>query len=259
MFEYDFMVNAALAGTIVAIVAGVVGPLLVWRGQVFAGHALSHVGFSGAAAALLLGVPPLAGMVALTVLGGVGMGALGARGERDVAIGMVLAVSLGAGLLFLSRFAGQASAATALLFGNVLGVDPGTVWALAGLGVVTLAGLAAIARPLLFATLQPELAEARGVPVRLVSVLFMALVSLATASCVQVVGVLLVFALMVAPAAAAQLLSGRVAGVVAWAVALAMAQVWGGLALAYATDWPVSFWIVALGAAAYSAARAVRP
>ncbi len=260
MLEYDFMVNAALAGTVVAVVAGVVGYLLVLRGQTFAGHALSHVGFTGATGALLVGLPPLWGMVGVTVLGGVGMGLLGERAEgRDVAIGMVLSLSLGVGLLFLHFFTAYAAQATALLFGSVLGVDAGMIWTLLGLGIVSLVALAAIARPLLFATLQPELAEARGVPMRLVSVLFLAVVALATALCVQVVGVLLVFTLLVAPAAAAHRLAHRLGQGVALSAALAVAQTWAGLALAYATDWPVSVWITALGGAAYALACLFTP
>ncbi len=260
MLEYDFMVNAALAGTIVALVAGVVGYLLVLRGQTFAGHALSHVGFTGATGALMIGASPLWGMVGVTVLGGVGMGLLGERAEgRDVAIGMVLSVSLGAGLLFLHFFTAYAAQATALLFGSILGVDAGTIWTLLGLGVVSLTALAIIARPLLFASLQPELAEARGVPMRLVSVLFLAVVALATALCVQVVGVLLVFTLLVAPAAAAHRLTRGVGQGVALSAALALAQTWTGLGLAYVTDWPVSVWITALGGAVYALACLFAP
>ena len=133
------------------------------------------------------------------------MGLLGERlHQRDVAIGIVLAMSLGLGLLFLHFFTAYATQATALLFGNILGVDAATVWTLLGLGSARLAALAAIARPLLFASLQPELAEAKGVSLRLISVLFLAIVALAVAECAQIVGVLLVFALMVGPAAAAQ-------------------------------------------------------
>jgi zinc/manganese transport system permease protein len=252
MFDYDFMLNAFAASAIVAVVAGAVGYFLVLRGQAFAGHALAHVGFTGATGAILVGVPPLWGLVALTVAGGVGMGFLGERaGERDVAIGIVLAVSLGFGLLFLNFFTAYATQATALLFGNVLAVDAGTIWTMAALAVVCLASLGVIARPLLFATLQPELAEARGVRLRLVSVLFLAVVALATAECVQVVGVLLVFTLMVGPAATAQRLVRRVGTGVALSVALAWALAWAGLALAFETDWPASFWIAALSGALY--------
>src|SRR5579885_1048322 len=172
--------------------------------KTFAGHALAHVGFTGATGAVLIGVSPLWGLVLVTLAAGLGMGLLGDRlAERDVAIGLVLALSLGLGLLFLHFFTAYATQATALLFGNVLGVNRRTVWILLVLGAISLAFLATISRPLLFVSLQPELAEARGVSPRLYSVLFLAIVALTTAECAQIVGVLLVFALMVGPAAAA--------------------------------------------------------
>ena len=255
MLEYEFMRNAYAAAGIVAVLAGAVGYFLVLRGQTFAGHALAHVGFTGATGAVLIGVSPLWGMVAMTVAGGVGMGLAGERLQnRDVAIGVVLSMALGLGLLFLHFFTAHATQATALLFGNVLGVTARTVWTLLGLALVSLAGLGAIARPLLFATLQPELAEARGVRLRLVSVLFLALVALATAECSQIVGVLLVFTLMVCPAATAQRLTPRLGAGLALSVALAVAQAWLGLLLAFYTDWPTSFWITALSGAGYLAA-----
>ena len=255
LFAYDFMANAVAAGTIVAVVAGTVGYFLVLRGQAFAGHALSHIGFTGATGAILVGLSPLWGLVLMTVAGGVGMGFLGERvGERDVAIGIVLSVALGFGLLFLHFFTAYATQATALLFGNILGVEPSVVWSLLGLGVLSLAALGAIARPLLFASLQPELAEARRVPMRLVSVLFLAIAGLAVAECVQIVGVLLVFALMVGPAAAAQRWTGRVLPGAGLAVVIALTETWLGLALANWTDWPVSFWISLLSGAVYLAA-----
>ena len=248
MLHYDFMRSAFAAGGIIALVAGVVGYFLVLRGQAFAGHALSHVGFAGATAGLLVGLPPLGGLIALTVAAGIAMGFLGERvAGRDVAIGMVLTLALGIGLLCLHFFTAYASQATALLFGNILGVDRDTLVTLTGLAAVSLAAIGAIARPLLFASLQPELAEARGVPVRLVSVLFLAIVGLTVAGCSQIVGVLLVFALMVAPAAAAQRLTIRVGSGLGLSALLALAQAWGGIALAYETDWPSSFWITALG------------
>ena len=252
MFEYEFMVNAFAAATVVALVSGLTGYMLVLRGQSFAGHALGHVGFAGATGAVLAGASPLWGLVLVTVAGGAGMGALGRRlQDADVAIGIVLSLSLGLGLLFLHFFTAYATQATALLFGNVLGVDRTTLWMLMALAVVCLAGLAAIARPLLFASLQPELAEARGVDLRLVSVLFLALVGLAVAECAQIVGVLLVFALMVGPAATAQLCTARLWPGVALSAGLAVAAAWGGLVLAYDTDWPTSFWITAITGVLY--------
>ena len=255
LFAYDFMVNAFAAATIVAAVSGLVGFFLVLRGQTFAGHALGHIGFTGATGAVLVGASPLWGLVLVTVAGGVGMGLLGERlAGRDVAIGMVLAVALGLGLLFLHFFTAYATQATALLFGNVLGVDAATIWSLLGLGLLSLAALAVIARPLLFASLQPELAEAKGVSLRLVSVLFFAVVAVATAECAQVVGVLLVFTLMVGPAAAAQRLTTRLGRGLLLSAGLALAEAWLGIALAFYTDWPTSFWIAALSGAFYLAA-----
>jgi zinc/manganese transport system permease protein len=259
MFEYDFMRNAFAAATVVAIVAGMTGYFLVLRGQTFAGHALAHVGFAGAAGAVVVGVAPLWGLVLMTVAAGIGMGSLGERlAQRDVAIGLVLAVSLGLGLLFLHFYTEFATQATTLLFGNVLAVDLGTVWTLLALGVVSLGTLAVISRPLLFASLQPELAEAKGVSLRLYSVLFLAIVALTTAECAQIVGVLLVFALMVGPAAAAQRLTRGVATGILVSAALALFEGWLGITLAFYTDWPTSFWITALSAAIYLAATLPR-
>ncbi len=252
MLQYDFMRTAFAAATIVALVAGPIGYFLVLRGQTFAGHALAHVGFTGATGAILIGLSPLAGLIFLTVVAGIAMGFLGERlAQRDVAIGIVLALALGLGLLFLHFFTAFATQATALLFGNVLAVDVTTVWTLLILGVLTLATLAVISRPLLFISVQPELAVAKGVPARALSIAFLAIVALATAECAQIVGVLLVFALMVGPAATAQRLTKNVTSGVAFAAALALADAWLGLTLAFYTDWPTSFWISALSAASY--------
>ena len=260
MLEYEFMRNAFGAATVVALVAGCCGYFLVLRGQAFAGHALAHVGFTGATGAVLMGVPPLWGLVTVTVAGGIAMGALGERLEgRDVAIGIVLALSLGLGLLFLHFFTTNAAQATALLFGNLLGVDRATLAALLGLAGLCLFALALISRPLLFSTLQPELAEAKGVSLRSVGVLFLAVVAVAIAECAQIVGVLLVFALMVAPAATAQRLTRNLAAGVVLSVAVALFDAWGGLVLAFYTDWPTSFWITALASTLYVVASRLAP
>jgi zinc/manganese transport system permease protein len=257
MLAFGFMQDAFAASGIVAVVAGLVGYVLVLRRQAFAAHALAHVGFTGATGAALIGLPPLWGMTVATLVAGGGMGLLGERlAERDVAIGMVLAVSLGLGLLFLHFFTSYASQATALLFGNVLGVDRATLWSLAVICGVSVVGLAGILRPLLFATLQPELAAARGVPMRTVSLLFLAVVALVTAGSAQVVGVLLVFTLTVGPAAAAQLVTTRLWPGLALSAGLSVVEAWGGLTLAFYTDWPTSFWITALSAVFYGVAFA---
>jgi zinc/manganese transport system permease protein len=255
-FAYQFMIHAYAAAAIVALMAAPAGYFLVLRGQSFAGHALGHVGFAGATGALLLGVPPLAGMISVTVGGGLLMGLLGEKlAERDVGIGLVLAASLGLGLLFLGFFTASASRATALLFGNVLGVDAATLAALGAVCIVALGGLSLIARPLLFASLQPELAAARGVNVRLCGVVFLGLVGLAVAGAAQIVGVLLIFSLLIGPAATAQRLTARLYPGVLLCTALALMEALCGVTLAFYTDWPVSFWITALGAAFYAASH----
>ncbi|WP_334174175.1 metal ABC transporter permease [Pseudoxanthobacter sp.] len=266
MFEYTFMVNAFQAAGIVAVLAGTVGYFLVLRGQTFAGHALSHVGFAGATGAALVGLSPLAGMTGFTVLAAIGIGCLGERAEgRDVAIGLVLSLSLGLGLLFLHLYTAYAGQATALLFGNVLGVSRPVIHTLALMAAGALVALGIILRPLVFSSLQPEVAEAKGVRLPLVSVLFLVIVALAVAGATQIVGVLLVFSLLVGPAAAAMRLTRHVGRGVLISVAAALTAAWGGLAASYYTDWPASFWIttlsVVLWGLAWGAAqlRAARP
>jgi zinc/manganese transport system permease protein len=259
MFQYEFMTNAFAAAGIVAVLSGVVGYFLVMRTQTFAGHALSHIGFAGATGAVLIGLAPLWGLIGFTLAAGIAMGLLSERiSNRDVAIGVVLALALGFGLLFLHYYTAFATQATALLFGNVLAVDRAMIATLGVLAALTLAGLAVIMRPLVFASLQPELAEAKGVPLRFVSTAFLALVAIAVSECAQIVGVLLVFTLMVGPPAAAQRLTAGLWSGLAAAALIALAAAWLGLTLAYFTDWPVSFCIALLSAAGYFAALAVR-
>ncbi len=260
MLEYDFMRNAFAAAGVAAIVSGVVGYFLVLRGQTFAGHALGHIGFAGATGAALIGLAPLWGLLGFTVAAGIGMGLMGERlSGRDVAIGVVLALALGFGLLFLHYYTAFAAQATALLFGDVLAVDHGMIATLAALGVVTLAALAAIMRPLIFSSLQPELAEAKGVPVRFLSVAFLAIVALAVSESAQIVGVLLVFALMVGPPATAQRLANGLWSGIALSATIALVEAWLGIVIAYYTDWPVSFCISLLSALGYFLTRLPTP
>jgi zinc/manganese transport system permease protein len=256
MLEYDFMRNAFAAAGVAAVVSGLVGYFLVLRGQTFAGHALSHIGFAGATGAVLIGVASVWGLVGFTVIAGIGMGLLGERiSGRDVAVGVVLSLALGLGLLFLHYYTAFATQATALLFGNVLAVDRSMIVTLIILGLITVAALAAIVRPLMFASLQPELAEAKGVPLRFVSTAFLTIVALAVSQSAQIVGVLLVFALMVGPPATAQrLVTGLWAGLLLSAV-IALAEAWLGITAAYYTDWPVSFCIATLSALGYFVSR----
>ncbi|MHB8621633.1 MAG: metal ABC transporter permease [Chloroflexota bacterium] len=256
----DFMRNAYAAGTIVAIVSAVVGFFVVLRGLTFAGEALSHIGFAGAAGALVLGGAPILGLLTFTVAGGLAMGLLGERLRgRDVAIGIVLAFSLGLGALFLSLYTRYASEAFSLLFGTILGVSQGDVLISAGLGVATLGATAAVFRPLLFASVDPEVAATRGVPVRALSAGFLVIVALAVSEAVQVVGVLLMLTLLVAPAATASLLSRNPAGAIGLAVLIALAETWAGITLAYYSAFPVSFYISAISFGLYLLARVLGP
>jgi len=256
MLDYEFMRNAFAAAGIAAVVSGLVGYFLVLRGQTFAGHALSHIGFAGATGAVLLGVASVWGLVGFTIAAGIGMGLLGERlSGRDVAIGVVLSLSLGFGLLFLHYYTAFATQATALLFGNVLAVDRSTIATLVVLAAITVLGLALIMRPLIFATLQPELAEAKGVPLRLVSTVFLVIVALAVSQSAQIVGVLLVFALMVGPPATAQRLTTGLWSGMLVSAGIALAEAWLGLTIAYHTDWPVSFCIAMLSALGYFLTR----
>ena len=258
MLEYDFIRHAFAAAGVAAVVSGLVGYFLVLRGQTFAGHALGHIGFAGATGAVLFGIASIWGLVGFTLAAGIGMGFLGERvSGRDVATGVVLSLAMGFGLLFLHYYTAFATQVTALLFGNVLAVEGSTIATLAVLAVVTLAGLAAIMRPLIFASLQPELAEAKGVPLRFVSTAFLAIVALAVSESAQIVGILLVFALMVGPPATAQrLVTGLWSGMALSAV-LALAEAWLGIVVAYQTDWPVSFCIAALSALGYFLTRGI--
>lgn len=258
MFAYEFMQNAFAAAGIVAVVSGIVGYFLVMRGQTFAGHALSHIGFAGATGAGLIGLAPLWGLLGFTLAAGIVMGALSERiSNRDIAIGVVLSLALGFGLLFLHYYTSFATQATAILFGNVLAADRTMIATLGLLSVVTLLALASIMRPLIFASLQPELAEAKGVPMRFVSTAFLAIVALAVSECAQIVGVLLVFTLMVGPPAAAQRVASGLWGGLFLSAALALAETWLGIATAFYTDWPVSFCIAMLSALGYFACLGV--
>jgi zinc/manganese transport system permease protein len=261
IFSFPFMQHAFEAGTIVAIVAGIVGYFVVLRRSSFAAHALSHIGFSGAAAAVLIGVNPVYGLLVFTSVGGLGIAGLGRRAaQRDVQIGTVLAFMLGLGVLFLSLYTGgYAQEAYSILFGEVLGVSFSAVLLTLVAGVIILVLIAAVYRPLLFASLDEDVAEANGMPVLLLGVIFMLIVAVATSFAVQVVGVLLIFALMVTPAATAQMLAKRPRQVIIISVAIALAATWLGLFIAFYEPYPVSFFITAISFAFYLFVRFAYP
>jgi zinc/manganese transport system permease protein len=260
LFHYEFMVHAFQAGTIVAIVAGAIGYFVVLRASAFAAHALSHIGFAGATGAVVLGLSPVLGLLAFTVTSGVTIGALGSRLRgRDVTIGIVLAWTLGLGVLFISLYRGYATEAYALLFGQILGISATDVTITLVAGLVTAAALIAIYRPLLFSSVDGELASAKGVPVTAVSVAFMAILAVAVTEAVQVVGVLLIFALIVTPAAIAVRFTSRPMVAIITGIGLALAFTWAGLTIAYYSPHPVSFFITSLAFATYVAVRLSEP
>ncbi|HLY67194.1 MAG TPA: metal ABC transporter permease, partial [Chloroflexota bacterium] len=247
---------AYAAGTIIAIVVSIVGFFVVLRGLTFAGDALAHVGFTGAAGVILVGLPPIFGMFGLCVLGGIVMGWLGERVRgRDVAIGIVMSFAMGLGALFLSLYTRYATEAFNILFGTILGVSHQDLLVTAVAGTVTLVVLAVIARPLLFASIDPEVAEARGVPVRFLSALFFVLLAISVAQAVQVVGILLLLTMLVGPASTAAYLTHRPGKVVALAVVIALLETWAGITLAYYNKAPVSFFIAAISFGLYLLAR----
>ena len=262
LLQFHFMQNAVVVGTVVAILGGAVGYFVVLRGQSFAAHMLSQVGFPGAAGAVLLHVSPVIGLVAFCVGAAVGIGAVGSRfgsGGRieSSAVGSILAFSLGLGLLFFHLVSGSAQAVYAFLFGTILGITDGDVLVALATASVALLLLALLCRPLLFASVDPAVAEARGVPVRWLSTMFLLLAAVAVAESVQIVGTLLIFALLVAPAAAAQRLTARPYAGLALSVLLAVLFTWAGLVVAYFSNYPVGFFITTFAFATYLAVRAM--
>jgi zinc/manganese transport system permease protein len=264
MFSHPFMVNALLAGTGIALACGLVGFFLVLRAQVFTGDALSHVAFTGALAALAFGVNLRLGLFGVTILIALLLGALGRRGRADdVVIGNVFAWILGLGVFFLTlyttnRSGGDGTATVNVLFGSILGLSSGQAQAALWIGVGVAFALLMIARPLLFSSVDEMVAAARGVPVRILAFVFLALVGATTAEATQAVGALLLLGLLAAPAGTALLLTDRPYHGMAIAGALAVAEMWVGLSLAYAApSVPPSFSITATATAGYALALAV--
>jgi zinc/manganese transport system permease protein len=259
LLREHFVHTALLAGLVVSVTAGAVGVFVVIRGLSFAVHAVSELAFTGAAAALLLGGDPVVGLLGGSLAVGGALGALTVRSrERDAAIGAFLAFGLGVGVLLISRYQGYATESISLLFGSIVTVSDRQLWELMAVALPVVLGVALAYRPLLFASVDPEGAEARGVSLRLQSVLLLLLVALATAEAVQVVGVLLVLTLVITPAAAAVQLTARPLLALLWSVAIAVASTEGGILLSLWKPYPTSFFIAAISFAAYVAARVGR-
>ncbi|MCL5006931.1 MAG: metal ABC transporter permease [Patescibacteria group bacterium] len=263
MLQYPFMQHAFEAGTIVAVVAGIVGYFVILRRSSFAAHALSHIGFAGAAGAVLMSLNPIVGLLVFTVGGGVAMATFGRKAmSRDVQIGIVLAFMLGIGVLFISLYTGYATEAYSILFGQILGISASDVLVTLIAALVILFSVAVIYRPLLFSSLSEDIAEAKGISIFWFGVFFMILLAVATSISVQVVGVLLIFALMVTPAAIAQRMTRHPAQGILLAVIIALLATWFGLFVSFYLPYPVSFFITTITFLGYSAVRffeAVKP
>jgi zinc/manganese transport system permease protein len=263
LLQFHFMQNAYMAGTLVAILAGAAGYFVVLRGQSFAAHMLSQVGFPGAAAGVLIHVSPVFGLIVFCVAAALGIGYLGRdldAGQRaeSAAVGSILAFSLGLGLLFFRLYAGSAQGIYGFLFGTILGISDRDVQVTLAVAVASLLALAVIGRPLVFASVDPDVAEARGVAVRALSIAFLVILAFSVAITVQIVGTLLIFALLVTPGAAALQLTARPGRGLALSVALSIAFTWVGLAFAYFSNYPVGFFITTLAFGTYVVIRGAR-
>lgn len=254
LFQFEFMRNAYIAGTAAAVAAGVVGYFVVLRGLSFAAHTLTQIGFAGATGALAASVNPLFGLV---LINGIGAAVIGTWGKRrqgsDVVTGIVLTSALGLGLLFLSL--SHASEAVPVLVGDVLGISAGEVLVTVIAAVVIVVAIGAIYRPLLFASLDEEIAEARGIRVGVMSVLLLFVLAGTTSVATPIVGVLLAFAILVGPAATATLVSTRPPLAIALSITLSVVYMWIGLGVAYWVDIPPSVFVTGLVFAGYLIAR----
>ncbi|HWE57316.1 MAG TPA: metal ABC transporter permease [Acidimicrobiales bacterium] len=248
------MQNTWTAATIVAVVAGAVGFFVVARGLAFAAHALPNGAFAGAAGATLVGASPLLGLGLFSVGGALSIGALGRRARHDVATALTIVAMLGLGSLFLTLRPVYAPAVSALLFGQLFGVSNGALIASWALGAVCLVALGTLYRPLLFSSLAPDVGAARGIRPQLLDAAFLILIALVTTTAVPIVGALLVFSLLIAPAAAARRLVDRPGPALAWGVVLALLLVWVAVAVSYETNLPPGFLVGGGGAVMYALA-----
>ncbi len=263
MFAHEFVRNAYLAGTFVALACGTIGWFVVLRGQVFAGDALSHVAFVGAIGAAVLGVDERVGLFVLTLALAAAMGAFARAQADDVQIGTAFAWILGIGVLLLAILATSSQGASGIttantLFGSIYSLSAGGSLLAAGIALSVTASLLVAARPLLLSTLEPELAVLRGVPVRLLGLGFLGLLAVVTAESTQAVGALLLLGLIAAPAGAARALTARPYAALALSGSVSVGAMWAGLALSYrVSELPPSSAIIGLAAGAYALCAAL--
>jgi len=258
ILQSQFMVHALIGGSLVAVAAGLLGYFVITRQNAFAAHALAHIGFPGATGAILIGVPVTLGLAVFCVGGGLLIGLFERRvADREMATGTILALATALGVLFASLASANASTTTSVLFGNLLAISRSQLLVYGVFTLAVVGTLAVLARPLVFASVDPAVAEARGVPVRALGLAFVVLLALTITMAVQVVGTLLLFALVVTPAATALRITARPVRVALISVALALGAVWGGLVLAAMVDLPPSFFIVSLAVTAWVVVLAV--
>jgi zinc/manganese transport system permease protein len=260
VLQYTYIQNALIAGSMVALMGALVGYFLVLRGLTFAGHAMSHIGFAGAAGAVLLGFAPVAGLLVFTLGAALGMGILDKRArQRDTVIGIIMMVMLGIGIMCLSLYNGFAESVFSILFGQILGISQTDIAITAGSTLFVLVCIFFLFRPLVFSSIDPDVALARGVPVKTLAVLFLLLVAITVSMSVQFVGILLVFTLLVGPAATAMLIFRRALFAISFAMLLGVLYIWSGILLAANGDWPVSFYISAISFGVYVPVRFLSP
>lgn len=258
LLTFDFVQNALIACAVLGLVAGALAPLIVSRGMAFAVHGTAELAFTGGAAALLIGVGVGLGAVAGAVIAGLVFGILGLRQrERDSVIGVVLAFGLGLGVLMLSLYSGRASNKFGLLTGSIVSVDSADLLVLAIVAVIVIAVLAVLYRPLLFASTDPDVALARGVPVRALSLVFAVLVGLVTALAVPIVGAILVLSVLIAPGAAAARVTASPLAATVIAVLFAETALIGGALLSLAPGLPVSGYVATIAFVLYIGCRVV--
>jgi len=249
------MLNTWIAASVVAVVCGTIGFFVVLRGSAFVAHTIPNGAFAGAAGASLIGANTILGLGVFSLLGALGIGWLGRRGRHDVVTGLALVLMLGLGSLFLSFSVEYAPEIYSLLFGEVLGISRSELWPIAGLGIVCLAAVALVFRPLLFSSVLPDVARARGVRDYRMELCFVLLVALTTTVTVPIVGTFLMFSLMVAPTGAARSFTSRPGMAVVISVAIALATVWLSIAVSYETNWPIGFFVGMSGAFSYGSGR----
>jgi zinc/manganese transport system permease protein len=260
IFQYQFIQNAFMAGTCVAIVAAIMGYFVILRGLTFAGHALPNIGFAGAAGAVLLGFDPVIGLLAFTIIAAIAIGVLGkAMRERDIAVGIIMTFALGLGILFLSLYSGYAERVYSILFGQIVGISLENVLFTSLSSFLTLVLLVILFRPLLFSSFDPEVAEARGVPVNLLGLVFLVLVAITVSIAVQIVGALLFFTLLIGPAATTIRIVQRPIWAILLAIILGICYTWLGIFFAANGTWPVSFYIATISFGVYLPIRLLSP